>query len=316
MVVATALKSESRLERVLRAGQFAVTAELGPPKSADAEVVTRKADTFAGFGDGFNITDNQTAIARMSPLAAGALALSRGVEPIMQFTCRDRNRLALQSDLLGASALGIRNILCMKGDPAKIGNHPDAKEVFDLDTLELVRLAKKMRDEKKFLCGDDMKVGPQLFVGATENPFIQTLEERCKVLGMKVEAGADFIQTQMVFNVERFGKWMELVRAAGWSKRVGILAGVGVLKSAKQAAHMRDHVPGMDVPDEVLRRVETAEKNGEDSAKEEGIKICVEAISALRRIEGVAGVHIMAVGWEEAVPDVVRRAGLHPRPAV
>ena len=309
-------KSGSRLEKVLRAGHFAVTAELGPPKSADGEVVARKARTFAGFGDAFNITDNQTAIVRMTPLAAGALALQSGVEPIMQMTCRDRNRMALQSDLLGASALGIKNILCMKGDPGKIGNHPDAKEVFDLDTMDLIRMAVKMRDEKKFLCGDDMKVAPRMMVGATENPFIQTLEERVKVLGFKVDAGADFIQTQMVFNVPRFASWMELVRKAGRHAQISLLAGVGVLKSAKMTRHMRDNVPGMDVPDAVLARIEAAEAKGEAAVQEEGIAIAVEVIQELKKIEGVAGVHVMAVNWEEAVPEVVKRAGLHPRPAV
>jgi methylenetetrahydrofolate reductase (NADPH) len=303
----------SNLEGVLTSGQFAVTAELGPPKSADAQVVREKARILVGHCDAVNITDNQTAIVRMSSIGAGLIAMQEGLEPIIQMTCRDRNRIAIQSDLLGASALGLRNLLCLTGDHQKFGNHPQSKNVFDLDSIQLLQVVRTMRDDKKFQCGEDMPVSPQFFVGAAENPFADPFEYRAIRLGKKVAAGAQFIQTQIVYNVDKFARWMQAVRELGLDKKVYILAGVAPIKSAGAARYMRDKVPGMDVPSELVDRMAGAPKGG---AKAEGIKICIEIIEAMKKIEGVAGVHIMAIEWEEAVPEIVAATGLAPRPKV
>ena len=305
------IKVGSNLERVLESGQFAVTAELGPPKSADPNVVREKARLLAGHADAVNITDNQTAIVRMSSIGAGLIAMQEGLEPVIQMTCRDRNRIAIQSDLLAASALGLRNLLCLTGDHQCFGNHPQSKNVFDLDSIQLVQMVRNMRDEKRFQCGEDMPVAPQFFVGAAENPFGDPFEYRAIRLGKKIAAGAEFFQTQMIYNVEKFARWMEMVRALGLHKKAYILAGVGPIKTAGAARYMRDKVPGMDVPDAIVERMANAPKGG---AKAEGLKVCVDIITAVRQIEGVAGVHIMAIEWEEAVPELVAQAGLAPRP--
>lgn len=316
-------KAGSNLEKVLRAGHFAVTAELGPPKSADGEVIRRKAQILKGFVDAANITDNQTAIVRMSSIASGVIAREVGVEPVIQMTCRDRNRLAIQSDLLGAYALGVRNVLCLTGDHQSFGNHPTAKNVHDLDSLQLVQMVVNMRDHHCFQCGEEIKAGwPAFFVGAAANPFADPFEWRPLRLAKKVRAGADFIQTQLVFNVEKFKEFMARVRDLGLHEKVYILAGVGPLKSPGMARYMRDQVPGLDVPAEFIERMTAAGAGIEDKAarreawRAEGIKICVELIQQLREIEGVAGVHIMAIEWEKAVPQIVEMAGLLPRPKV
>ncbi len=314
-------KSGSTLEKVLKNGHFAVTAELGPPKNADAEVIRKKAAILKGFCDGANITDNQTAIVRMSPVAAGTIAFQAGLEPIVQMTCRDRNRLAMQSDLLGAYALGVRNILCLSGDHQTFGNHPQAKNVHDIDSLQLVQMVVGLRDKNCFQCGEEIKgVNPRFFIGAVENPFGDPFDWRPYRLGKKAKAGADFIQTQLIYNVPRFREFMKRVVDLGVHEQLKILAGVGPLKTAGAARYMRDQVAGMDVPDEVVNRMEGAGKGIEDkkvkaaAAREEGIKICVELIQQMREIPGVAGVHIMAIEWEEAVPIITERAGLLPRP--
>ncbi len=299
---------ESNLMRTLNSGRFAATAELGPPKGADPELVRKKARYLRGHVAAVNITDNQTAIARMSSIAAAAIALQEGVEPVIQMTCRDRNRLAMTADLLGASALGIRNILCLTGDHVTFGNHPEAKPVFDLDSIQLVQMVRKMVDEGKFLCGEDEAGAPQLFVGAAENPFADPFGFRAIRLGKKVKAGAEFVQTQMVYNVPKFAKWMEQVRERGLHEKVKILAGVGPVKSAGAARYMKSSVPGMDVPDEIVARM--APLKGK-AAREEGIKICVEIIEQIKQIPGVAGVHIMAIEWEDAVPEIVQAAKLN-----
>ncbi|HSO28358.1 MAG TPA: methylenetetrahydrofolate reductase [Candidatus Sulfomarinibacteraceae bacterium] len=316
-------RSGSNLERVLRSGAFAVTAELGPPKSADAEVIRQKAALLAGWVDAANITDNQTAIVRMSSIGAGALALQAGLEPVIQMTCRDRNRLAMQSDLLGAYALGLRNILCLTGDHQTFGNHPQAKNVHDLDSVQLVQMVVDLRDQHRFQCGEEIKgVHPQFFVGAAENPFGDPFEWRPLRLGKKARAGADFIQTQMIFNVPKFREFMRHVVDLGIHQQTYILAGVGPLKTPGAARYMRDQVPGMDVPDEIVERMEAAGRGIEDKAERaaawraEGIRICVDVIHEMREIEGVAGVHIMAIEWEEAVGAIVEGAGLSPRPKV
>lgn len=303
------MKSDSHLEEVLTSGQFTATGELGPPKSADGGVIRRKAEILKGYVDAVNITDCQTAIVRLSSIASAAILLDCGLEPVVQMTCRDRNRIAIQSDLLGAAALGAKNLLCLTGDHQKFGNHPEAKGVFDLDSIQLIALVKGMRDEKKFLNGEEMEVEPRFFIGAAENPFADPFEFRAIRLGKKVQAGADFIQTQIVLNVEKFAAWMEQVRKLGLHKKTYILAGVSPLKSVGMARYMKNNVPGMDVPDELIERMKGAE-----DPKAEGIEICVDIIKQVRKIEGVSGVHIMAIEWEEAVPRIVEKAGLLPRP--
>jgi methylenetetrahydrofolate reductase (NADPH) len=315
--------SGSRLERVLRAGHFAVTAELGPPQNADPEVIRQKARLLTGVCDAANITDNQTAIVRMSSIGAGAIALQQGLEPVIQMTCRDRNRLAMQSDLLGAYALGLHNVLCLTGDHQSFGNHPTAKNVHDLDSLQLIQMVVGMRDGKCFQCGDAIKgVEPRFFVGAAANPFGDPFEWRPLRLAKKAKAGANFIQTQLIYNVPRFADFMERVRQLGVHREVYLLAGIGPLKSPGMAKYMRDEVPGLDVPDEYVDRM-TAAADGIDKDdkkaraaawKAEGIRIAIELIQQMRQIEGVAGIHLMAIEWEEAVRPIVEGAGLLPRP--
>ncbi|MDI6892978.1 MAG: methylenetetrahydrofolate reductase [Actinomycetota bacterium] len=307
------MKSSSNLERVLKKGIFAVTAELGPPKSADGEVIREKAKILMGYADAVNITDCQTAIVRMSSIASAAILLQEGVEPVVQMTCRDRNRISIQSDLLGAAALGAKNLLCLTGDHQKFGNHPEAKGVFDLDSIQLLQMVKDMRDEKKFQCGEEMEVEPRFFLGAAENPFADPFEYRALRLAKKVTAGAGFIQTQIVYNIEKFAKWMEMVCEMGLHKKVYILVGVSPLKSLGMAKYMKNCVPGLDIPGWVIERMEQA---GKEKAKEEGIKICIEVIEQVKKIEGVSGVHIMAIEWENAVLEIVEKAGLLPRPKI
>ena len=308
------LKAASNLEKVLSAGTFAVTGECGPPKNADRRVIEEKAKILRGYVDAANVTDNQTAVVRVCSLAAAHTAQLNGVEAVMQMTCRDRNRLAMQADILGAATLGVRNILCLTGDHISFGNHPEAKGVHDLDSVSLIRMYKDMRDEKRFQCGEEMDVAPPLYIGCAENPFGDPLEFRALRLKKKVEAGADFVQTQCIFNVPRFKQWMEEVRALGLHQEVKILAGITPIKSAGMANHMQKSVPGMDVPQEIFDRIAGKGKGGPQQT--EGKKLAVEMIKELAEVEGVAGVHIMAIEWESAVPEIVEAAGLMPRPAV
>jgi len=323
----------SNLEKILRAGHFAVTGELGPPQNADKEVIGDKAKLLKGYCDAVNITDNQTAIVRMSSIAAGQLVIQAGLEPIIQMTCRDRNRLAIQSDLLGAFALGMRNLLCLTGDHQSFGNHPTAKNVFDLDSIQLIQIVKGMRDDCMFQCGDVMKgVEPRFFIGAAAAPFADPIDFRPYRLAKKVKAGANFIQTQLVYDIPAFKRYMQKVCELGLHEKVYILAGVGPLKSLGMAKYMKNNVPGILVPDEYIDRMDNAaatwkdvpakeltkeDKSARSTAwKEAGIKICIELIEQLREIEGVAGVHVMAIEWEEAVKPIVEGAGLYPRPEV
>jgi len=305
------MKTKSNLERVLEAGQFAVTGEIGPPPSADPEVIRRKAKILKGNVDAFNVTDGQTAVVRMSSWAACLIAKEEGLDPIVQMTCRDRNRIALQMDILGVAALGINNILCLTGDHQKFGNHPMAKGVFDLDSIQFLKVVKDMRDEKKFQCGDEMAVEPHLFIGAAANPFADPFEFRVIRLAKKVAAGADFIQTQIVYNVDKFAEWMKRVRDRGLHEKVKILAGVAPIKSVGAARYMKTKVPGMDIPDSIIERLRGVPK---EQVSKEGIKLCVDIINQVRQIKGVAGIHLMAIEWEETVPEIIAAAGLLPRP--
>lgn len=302
------MRARSNLEGVLLSGKFAVTAEIGPPKSASADKVRKNAREMRGSADAFNLTDNQTAMSRMSSVACAVVLMKEGLEPVVQMTCRDRNRIAMQGDVLGASALGVRNILCISGDHQTFGNMKEAKNVFDVDSIQELMILRKMRDEGRLWSGDELEVAPELFLGAAANPFADPFEFRVARLAKKAKAGADFVQTQSIYDMERFERWMALVRARGLHEGVHILAGVMPLKSHKVALYMKNKVSGMIVPDEVVERL----KNAKDP-KEEGVQICVEQIEHLRTIEGVRGVHIMAVAWEEKVPEIVRRAGLGPR---
>ncbi len=305
------MKAGTNLERVLTSGGFAVTAEAGPPKGTSPKVILRKADTLKGCCDAVNVTDNQTAIVRMCSLAGCVLLKQQGVDPVMQMVTRDRNRIALQSDVLGAVALGIGNILCLTGDHQKFGNHPTAKGVFDIDSIQLVQALKNMRDDKKFISGEDVSGDIPLFIGAVENPFADPFEYRVARLAKKVKAGADFIQTQAVFDVTKFARWMQMVSDRGIDKQVHIMAGIIPIKSAGMARYMRDSVSGVSVPNEFVTRMEQSK-----NAKEEGVKIALEVIQQVREIPGIHGIHIMAVGWEEIVPELVSKAGLMPRVAV
>jgi methylenetetrahydrofolate reductase (NADPH) len=299
----------SNLQKVLNSGAFVVTGELGPPKSAEREKIEHHGHILGGVVDAINLTDNQTAIVRTSSIACGKILVDMDLDPVIQITCRDRNRIAIQSDVLGAVALGIKNILCLQGDHANFGNEPAAKNVNDLDSMNLIRALKNMRDEQVFIGGEKLAAPIDIFIGAVENPFADPFEYRAYRLAKKVEAGVDFIQTQAIFDMDRFERWMEKVRELGIHKKVPILAGVIPIKSLGAARYMKNNVSGMIVPDEIIDRIKAAENK-----KEEGVKLCVEMIKHLKTVEGVAGVHLMAVAWEEIVPEIVERAGLLPRP--
>ncbi len=305
------MKAGSNLEKILTSGQFAATGELGPPKSADPEVIDRKANLLKGYVDAVNITDNQTAIVRMSSISVGTMLLGMGVEPTVQMTCRDRNRLAIQSDLLGAAALGVRNLLCLTGDHQCFGNHPTARGVYDLDSITLLKMVKDMRDEKKFACGEEIDIEPRFFIGAAANPFADPFEFRPLRLAQKIEAGTDFIQTQWIFNVPKFREFMKRVVDMGLHEKCYILAGVGPIKGVGMARYMQKNVPGLDVPEDIVARLKGVPR---DQVRNEGIKQCADIIQEVRDIPGIAGVHVMAVEWEEAVPQILELAGLLPRP--
>jgi len=305
--------TESRLKKVLQRGDFAVTAECGPPKGADPEVVKSKGRVLKGHVDSVNVTDNQTGVVRLCSLAACALLKADGLDPVLQMVTRDRNRIALQSDVLGASALGIRNILCLSGDHQSFGNQPQAKGVFDIDSVQLIQTVRKMRDAGEVIGGEKLTVPPQLFIGAVANPFADPFKYRAARLATKVEAGAEFIQTQCIFNLNRFKEWMGLVRDSGTADKVYILGGITPLKSVRMAEYMAKQVAGMDIPEEIINRMKSVPAKEQ---RQEGIRIAVETILALKEIGGVHGVHIMAIEWEDAVPQIVEEAKLFPRPQV
>jgi 5,10-methylenetetrahydrofolate reductase len=303
------MKAGTNLQKILESGRFAVTAEAGPPKGTSPAVIQRKAEILRHCCDAVNITDNQTAIVRMCSLAGCVITKETGVEPVMQMVVRDRNRLALQADILGAIALGIGNFLCLSGDHQKFGNHPQAKGVFDIDSIQLIQMMKKMRDEKQFLNGEEISGDVPMYIGAAVNPFADPFEYRVKRLAKKVKAGVDFVQTQAVYDVPRFTEYMRRVCDMGLDKKVHILAGVIPIKSLGMARYMKDYVSGVIVPDKIVDRLK-----GVDKAKDEGVNITLEIIEQLKEIPGVHGIHIMAVGWEDIVPEIVQRTGLMPRP--
>jgi methylenetetrahydrofolate reductase (NADPH) len=305
------MKSGSNLEKVLTAGHFAFTGELGPPRGAHAEEVRKKAAYLKGKVDSVNITDNQTAVVRMASWAACLLLIQEGIEPNFQMVCRDRNRLAMQADILGAYALGIRNILCLSGDHCQFGDHPTAKGVFDIDSMQLIGMVKKMRDEGKFLGGAELDGVPKMFIGAAENPFAEPFEWRVHRLAKKVEAGVDFIQTQCIYNLPKFREFIRQANDMGLTEKAYILAGVTPMKSLGMARYMKTKVPGMDVPDDTIKRLQGVPK---DKQAEEGIKIALEQIAEFKEMKGVAGVHLMAIEWEHRVPEIAERAGMLPRP--
>jgi methylenetetrahydrofolate reductase (NADPH) len=307
------MKTASRLEKILESGAFAVTSECGPPRGADPQVVREKGELLRGHVDAVNVTDNQTSVVRMSSIAASVILKEMGLEPICQMTTRDRNRIAIQSDLLGAAALGMTNLLCLSGDHQRFGDHPTAKNVYDIDSIQLIHAVHRMREEGKFINGEEIKTPPKFFIGAAANPFADPFAIRVPRLAKKVAAGVDFIQTQCIYNMDKFKEWMKGVVDRGLHEKVKILAGVTPMKSVGMAQYMKRSVPGMDVPDAIIKRLRDA---GKGNAATEGIKMCVEQIQELKEMEGIAGVHLMAIEWEEKVPEMVKAAGLSPRPEV
>ena len=307
------MKSGSNLEKILRAGQFAFTGELGPPRGTNVAVVREKAKHLVGMVDAVNITDNQTAMVRMSSWAASLIALEEGLEPNYQMVCRDRNRLAMQADILGASALGIRNMLALSGDHQQFGDHPQAKGVFDIDSTQLIGMVKKMRDEGKFLGGADIDEPPKIFIGGAANPFAEPYEWRVHRLAKKIKAGVDFVQTQCIYNMERMRQWVKESVDMGLTEKVYILAGVTPMKSVGMARYMQLKVPGMDVPKAIIKRLQGVDKK---KVADEGIKIACEQIEEFKEMKGVAGIHLMPIEWEHKVPEIAERAKVLPRPVV
>ncbi len=301
----------SLLEKKLQAGHFVVCSELGPPIGANVEFVKKKARKLVGYVDGVNVTDNQTAIVRMSSIVAAHFAREEGLEMIIQATTRDRNRIGLQSDILGASSLGLNNVLCLTGDHQSFGMDPGSKNVFDLDSVQLIRAVHDMVNEGVLLNGKTMKVPPRMFIGAAANPFGDPFALQMLKVEKKLEAGARFIQTQAIYNLEKFEYWMEEVRKRGIHERAYIMAGILPAKSIKALRMMKTDVAGMDVPDELIERMEKCE-----DPEEEGVRVALEIIERVRKIEGVKGIHLMPVGWEKITPEIIEKAGLYPRPEV
>ena len=295
--------SPGRFERVLRAGQFAVTAEIAPPDSADPADVYQRAALFDGYVDAINATDSSGANCHMSSMGICSLLTRRGYAMILQQSCRDRNRIAMQGDILGAAAMGVCNILCLSGDGVESGDHPEAKPVFDMDSISALGMVRHMRDEQQFLSGRTINSPPRLFLGAATNPFAPPLDFRPHRMAKKIAAGAQFIQTQYCFDVERFKTFMAQVRDLGLLEQAYVLAGVGPLASAKAADWIRRNVAGVHIPDAVIDRLA-----GAQDQKQEGVDLCVDLIEQVREIEGVSGVHIMAYRMEDRIGEIVTRS--------
>jgi methylenetetrahydrofolate reductase (NADPH) len=300
----------SRLAKALAVGKFALAAELSPPRGVDLAAIEHEASLLREYVDAVNVTDNQAASVRMASIPVSALLVRYGIEPVAQMTCRDRNRLAIQADLLGAAALGINNLLCLSGDHGRWGDHPHAKGVYDIDSNQLLRIVHNMAENGCLENGKKISPRPKFFSGAAANPFAPPYEYRPYRLAKKVAAGARFVQTQLIYNVDRFREYMTVVRDLGLDEKVYILAGVGPLKSSRQASFMATKLAGMDVPKEIVTRMEKTPKAAQP---EEGIRICCEIIEQVRQIPGVAGLHIMAVRWAESIPEIVTRSELYPR---
>jgi len=305
-------KTPSKLEKILSEGHLAVTSECGPPRGSDPQHIIDKGNLIKDYVDAINITDNQTSMTRMCSLAACIRLKLQGLEPVLQMVTRDRNRIAMQSDILGAASFDIHNILCLSGDHQSFGDCAQGQNVHDLDSMQLAQMARRMRDEGKFIGGDDIQRPPQMFIGAAANPFADPFEIRVARLAKKVAAGVEFVQTQCIYNLDKFEQWMTGVVERGLHEKVYILAGLTPFKSAGMARYMKNRVPGMDVPDAVVKRMADTPK---DKQAQEGIQICIESIQRLKEVKGVAGFHIMAIEWEEKVPEIVESAGLYPRPA-
>jgi methylenetetrahydrofolate reductase (NADPH) len=307
------MKSGSNLERLLEKGEFVVTGELGPPKGPDASVVKKKAAMLKGNVDAINVTDNQSATVRMSSIASCKILIDEGLEPTMQMVSRDRNRIAMMADIFGAAALGIKNMLCLSGDHQSFGNHPEAKNVYDIDSIQMIHMVKTMREDHKVICGDEIEGDFSMFIGAACNPFADPFKYRVYRLAKKVDAGVDFIQTQCIYDMHRFKDFMKQVVDMGLHERCKILAGVTPLKSVGMATYMNVNVSGIIIPEAIIKRLRGA---GKGKVAAEGIKILCEQIQELREIEGIAGIHLMAIEWEHKVPEIVETAGLLPRPKV
>ena len=306
-------KTPSKLEKILSEGHIAVTSECGPPRGSDPSAIVEKGELIKDYVDAINITDNQTSMTRMCSLAACIKLKQIGLEPVLQMVTRDRNRIAIQSDILGAASFDIHNMLCLSGDHQSFGDCAQGQNVHDIDSMQLIQTARYMRDEGKFLGGDDIKRPPKMFVGAAANPFADPFDIRVPRLAKKIAAGAEFIQTQCIYNLDKFKEWMKRAGDKGLLDKVYILAGLTPMKSAGMAKYMKNRVPGMDVPDELVKRLSDTPK---EKQGDEGIKICIESIEQLKEVEGVKGFHIMAIEWEEKVPGIVKAAGLYPRPEV
>uniref|UniRef100_A0A7V4G8Z5 Methylenetetrahydrofolate reductase n=1 Tax=Desulfobacca acetoxidans TaxID=60893 RepID=A0A7V4G8Z5_9BACT len=307
-------KTPSKLEKIMAAGHFGVTSEVGPPRGCDGAEIEHKGHLIKDYVDAVNVTDNQTSVVRLCSLASCIRLKQMGIEPILQMTTRDRNRIAMQSDILGAASFGIHNMLCLTGDHQTFGDHPMSANVFDLDSVQLIQTVKLMRDEGKLLSGFEMKVRPQIFIGAAENPFAgPNVELRALRLGKKIAAGVEFIQTQCIYNMATFKEFMKQAVDRGLTEKVAILAGITPMKNVGMARYMQKRVPGIDVPEEIVKRIGGVPK---DKQAEEGLALAIEQIQELKEVPGIRGFHIMAIEWEEQVPGIVERAGLYPRPSL
>jgi methylenetetrahydrofolate reductase (NADPH) len=305
-------ETPSKLQKMIDAGHLAVTSEVGPPRSADGVIIEHKANLIKDYVDAINVTDNQTSVCRLCSLAACIRIKQMGLEPVLQMVTRDRNRIAMQSDILGAASFGINNILCLTGDHQHFGDHATCANVFDLDSTQLAMTVRMMRDEGKLLGGFEFEVKPQMYIGAAANPFAgPNVALRVSRLAKKVAAGVQFVQTQCIYNMDTFKTFMKMVVDRGLHEKVAILAGITPMKNVGMAKYMQKRVPGIDVPDAIVQRMSSVPK---EKQPEEGINLAVEQIEELKGVEGIRGFHIMAIEWEEKVPEIVKRIGLHPRP--
>lgn len=308
------IDTPSKLQKIIKAGHLAVTSEVGPPRSADGKVIEEKGNLIKDYVDAINVTDNQTSVCRLCSLASCIRLKLMGLEPVLQMVTRDRNRIALQSDILGAASFGINNMLCLTGDHQHFGDHANAVNVFDLDSIQLIQTVKMMRDEGRLIGGHEFDVKPQIFIGAAANPFAgPNVELRVARLAKKAAAGVQFIQTQCIYNMDTMKTFMKLMVDRGLHEKVAVLAGITPMKNVGMARYMQKRVPGIDVPDAIVDRLKGVPK---EKQADEGINIAIEQIEELKEVEGIRGFHIMAIEWEEKVPEIVERAGLYPRPKV